>query len=95
MSDRFKRPKAQVEEAAQLLFLARLEAIDVILGDANPHEVLLVCVHALAQVAGGLCEEHLALFEAELLEHLRECVAWQQEAEEAAEAEDATPQIRH
>jgi hypothetical protein len=94
MSDRFKRPKAKVEEAAQLLFLARLEAIDTILADANPHEVLMVCVHALAQVAPGCCEEHLAEFEAELLRHLRECVVQQQEAEDATD-EDAQPPVRH
>jgi hypothetical protein len=35
------------------------------------------------------CEEHLAEFEAELLRHLRECVAQQQEAQDAAEEEHA------
>jgi hypothetical protein len=95
MTDRFKRPKAQVADAAANLFLARLEAIDVILADANPHEVLLVCVHALAQVAPGCCDEHLAEFEADLMAHLRECVAQQQEAEDAAASEDDTPPAVH
>jgi len=39
------------------------------------------------------CEEHLAEFEAELLRHLRECVAQQQEAEDTAD--DDTPPVRH
>ena len=93
MTDRFKKPKAKVADAAAKLFLARLEAIDVILADANPHEVLMVCIHALAQVAPGCCEEHLAGFEAELLEHLRECVAHRQEAEDAAEDEAAPSSV--
>ena len=95
MTDRFKRPKAKVADAAAALFAARLEAVDVILADTNPHEVLLVCVHALAQVAPGCCETHLAEFEADVLAHLREYVAQQQEVEDAAEAEDDTPLVRH
>jgi hypothetical protein len=95
MTDRFKRPKAKVEEAAQLLFLARLEAIDAIFEGATALEVMMVCTWALAQVAGGLCDEHLAEFEADLLAHLRECVAQDREAEDAAAAEDDTPPVRH
>ena len=72
------------------MFQARLEAIDVILEDANPHEVLMVCVHALAAAAPGCCEEHLAEFDAELLRHLRECVALRQEAEDAADEAPAS-----
>ena len=90
----FKKPIAKVADAASKLFLARLEAIDVIPADANPHEVLMVCVHALAAVAPGCCEEHLAEFEAELLRHMRECVAQRQEAEDAAE-DDAAPLSVH
>ena len=93
MTARFKRAKANVADAASKLFIARLEAIDVILAGANPHEVLLVCIHALAQVAPGCCEEHLAGFEAELFEHLRECVAHRQEAEDAAEDEAAPSSV--
>jgi len=84
-----KKSIAKVADAASKLFLARLEAIDVILADANPHEVLMVRVHALAAAAPGCCEEHLAEFEAELLRHLRECMAQQQEAEDAADEEPA------
>ena len=89
----FKQPIAKVVDAASKLFLARLEAIDVILADANPHEVLMVCVHALAQVVPGCCAEHQAEFEAELLRHVRECVARQQDAEDAAEDEAAPSSV--
>ena len=89
----FKKPVAKVADAASKLFLARLEAIDVILAGADPHEVLMVCVHALAAVAPGCCEEHLAEFEAELLRHLRECVAQQQDAEDAADEEPAPSSV--
>jgi hypothetical protein len=63
--------------------------IDAILADANPHEVLMVCAHALAQVAPDRVEQLQAEFEAELLRHVRECVARQQEAD------DDTPPVRH
>ena len=89
----FKKPVAKVEQAASKLFLARLEAIDTILASANPHEVLMVCVHAPAAAAPGCCEEHLAEFEAELLRHLRECMAQQQEAEDAADEEPAPSSV--
>ena len=89
----FKKPIAKVADAASKLFLARLEAIDVILAGADPHEVLMVCVHALAAVAPGCCEEHLAEFEAELRRHLRECVAQQQDAEDAADEETAPSSV--
>ena len=89
----FKKPIAKVADAAAGLFLPRLEAIEVILIGADPHEVLMVCVHALASVAPGCCEEHLAEFEAELLRHLRECVAQQQDAEDAADEETAPSSV--
>ena len=82
-------------DAAAGLFLPRLEAIEVILIGADPHEVLMVCVHAPAAAAPVSCEEHLAEFEAELLRLLRECVAQQQEAEDAADAEEDAPPIRY
>src|SRR5215472_1058658 len=95
MSDRFKRPKAKVADAAAKLFLARLEAIDVILDGAEAHEVLMVCAHALAQVAPDCCEEHVTAFAAELARLLREAIELQQDAEDAAVAEDDTPPVRH
>jgi hypothetical protein len=88
----FKKPIAKAADAASKLFLARLEAIDVILAGADPREVLMVCVHALAAAAPGCCEEHLAEFEAELLRHLRECVV-QQQAEDASEEAPAPASV--
>jgi hypothetical protein len=85
--------KDKLVDAASKLFLARLEVIDAILAGANPLEVMMVCAHALAQVAPGCCETHLAEFEAELLRHLRECVAQQQEAEDAADEEPAPSSV--
>jgi hypothetical protein len=95
MSERFKRPKAKVADAAAKLFMARLEAIDVILDGAEAHEVLMVCAHALAQVAPDCCTEHLTDFAAELARLLREAIELRQEAEAAAEAEDDMPPVRH
>ena len=89
----FKKPIAKVADAAAGLFLPRLEAIEVILIGADPHEVLMVCVHALAAVAPGGCAAHLAEFAAELLRHLRECVAQQQDAEDAADEETAPSSV--
>jgi hypothetical protein len=86
--------KDKLVDAASKLFLARLEVIDAILAGANPLEVMMVCAHALAAVAPDCCEQHLAEFEAELLRHLRECMAQQQEAEDAADEEPAPP-VRH
>jgi hypothetical protein len=39
--------------------------------------------------APGCCGTHLAEFEGDLMAHLRECVAQQQEAEDAADEEPA------
>jgi hypothetical protein len=87
----YKKPVAKVADAASKLFLARLEAIDEILAGANPLEVMMVCTHALAQVAPGCCEAHQAEFEADVLDHLRECVAQQQDAD--AEADMPPPHV--
>jgi hypothetical protein len=76
------------------LFQARLEAIDVILEDANPHEVLMVCVHALAAAAPGCCEDIWPSSRRSCCGTLRECMAQQQEAEDAADEEPA-PSLVH
>jgi len=87
----FKKTVAKVADAKSKLFLARLEAIDEILAGAIPLEVMMVCAHALAQVAPSCCDDHRAAFEAELVEHVRECVAQEQEAE--AEADMPPPHV--
>jgi hypothetical protein len=81
--------KAKVAKADRAAFEARLEAIDAILQGAPPHDVLTLCVHAIAAVAPTCCEAHQDEFEAELLRALNECVAIRQEEEEAeADADD-------
>ena len=91
----FKKPVAKVADAASKLFLARLEAIDEILAGAIPLEVMMVCAHALAQVAPSCCDDHRAAFEAELVEHVRECVAQEQDADAAMDADGDVPPHVH
>jgi hypothetical protein len=80
--------KAKVAKADIEAFNARLEAIDAILQDAAPHDVMTLCVHALAEVAPTCCEAHQGEFTAELLRALGDCVAFRQEQEEAEAGED-------
>jgi hypothetical protein len=75
--------KAKVAKTKSLAFAARLEAMDAILQDAPPHDVLTLCVHSLAEVAPICCEAHQDEFKAELLRALGDCVAIRQEQEEA------------
>ena len=88
--------KAKVAKAESLAFAARLEAIDAILQDAPPHDVLSLCVHAIAEVAPTCCEAHQDEFKAELLRVLGDCVAIRQEQDEAEAGEedaDLHPQV--
>ena len=90
--------KAKVAEADAKAFQARFEAIEAILEGANPHDVMMLCAHALAAVAPNCCEAHQDEFKAELLRVLGDCVAIRQEqeaAEDAAEDEgaDVSPQV--
>jgi hypothetical protein len=78
--------KTKVAKAEIEAFNARLEAIDAILQDAPPHDVMTLCVHALAEVAPTCCEAHQDEFKAELLRALNECVAIREE-QDAAEAD--------
>ena len=78
--------KAKVTDAETKAFAARLEAIDAILQGAAPHDVLALCAHALAAVAPLCCEAHQDEFKAELLRVLDDCVAIQEQEQEAAEA---------
>jgi hypothetical protein len=56
-----------------------MEAIDAILQDAAPHDVLTLCARALAEVAPNCCEAHQDEFKAEFLRVLSDCVAIRQE----------------
>ena len=80
--------KEKVAKAESLAFAARLEAMDAILQDASPHDVLTLCVHAIAAVAPICCEAHQDEFKAELLRVLGDCVAIRQEQEEAEAGAD-------
>jgi hypothetical protein len=87
--------KAKVAEADAKAFQARFEAIEAILQGAAPHDVMMLCAHALAAVAPDCCEAHQDEFKAEFLRMLGDCVALQQE-QDAAEADgdgDAPPHV--
>jgi len=77
--------KAKVTKAETEAFAARLEAINAILQDAAPYDVLALCARALAEVVPNCCEAHQDEFKAEFLRVLSDCVAIRQE-QDAAEA---------
>ena len=87
--------KAKIADADTRAFMARLEAIDAILQDAAPHDVLTLCAQALASVVPNCCEMHQDEFKAEFLRVLSDCVAIQQEqdAAEADEDDNAPPHV--
>ena len=92
--------KAKVAKAQTAVFMARLEAIDTILEDAEPYDVLMVCAHAFAHAMPLCCEKHEDEFKAEFLRVLSDCIAQERDAVEAeAEAEgegdDAAPPQVH
>jgi hypothetical protein len=64
------------------------EAIDAILQDASPRDVLMPCARALADVAPNCCEAHQDEFKAEFLRVLGDCIAIRQERESAEADED-------
>ena len=89
--------RTKVAKAQTDVFMARLEAVDTILEDAEPYDVLMVCAHALAQVIPLCCEKHEDEFRSELLRLLSDCTAQERGFEEnATEVEadgDAPPQV--
>jgi hypothetical protein len=88
--------RAKVARAKTDGFMARLEAVDAILEDAEPYDVLTVCAHVLAQVMPLCCEAHEDEFKAEFLQILSNCVDQERDAADAAEAEGdagAPPQV--
>jgi hypothetical protein len=80
--------KAKVTKAEIEAFAARMEAIDAILQDASPHDVLTLCARALAEVVPNCCEAHQDEFKAEFLRVLSDCVAVRQEQDEDEAADD-------
>ena len=80
--------KARVADAETKAFMARLEAIDAILQGATPHDVLMLCAHALAVAAPLCCEAHQDEFKADLLAAVGECVEIIQQELDAGDADD-------
>ena len=62
-----------------------------ILQDASPHDVLMLCARALAEVAPDCCEAHLDEFKAELLRVLMRA---EQDAAEDAEGGNEDGHLR-
>ena len=88
--------RAKVARAKTEAFMARLEAIDTILEDAEPYDVLMVCAHVLAQVMPLCCEAHEDEFKREFLQILSDCVDQERDVADAADAEGdggAPPQV--
>lgn len=81
--------KTKVAAAETKAFMARLEALEAILQNASPHDVLMLCAHALAQVFPDCCEAHQDEFRAEFLRVLSDCVALQQQEQDAPESDEA------
>jgi hypothetical protein len=75
--------RTKVAKAKINAFIARLEAVDTILEDAEPYDVLMVCARVLAQVIPLCCEAHEDEFKAELLRVLSDCTAQERDAVEA------------
>jgi hypothetical protein len=85
--------RAKVAEADAKAFQARFEAIEAILQGAAPHDVMMLCAHALAAVAPNCCEAHQDEFKADLLRVLGDCVAQQDAVEADGDGEDAPPHV--
>ena len=81
--------RAKVARAKTDAFMARLEATDTILQDAEPYDVLMVC----AQVIPLCCEKHEDEFKSELLRVLSDCTAQERDAAEAEGDDDTPPQM--
>ena len=79
--------KAKIAKAEIEAFTARAEAMVAILQDASPHDVLMLCARALAEVAPDCCEAHQDEFKAELLRVLNDCLAMRAEQDAAEDAE--------
>ena len=91
--------REKIARAKTGAFIGRLEAVDTILEDAEPYDLLMVCAHALAHAMPLCCEKHEDEFKAEFLRLLSDCIVQEREFEnDAPEAEgegddDAPPQV--
>jgi hypothetical protein len=90
--------KAKVTKAKGEAFTARLEAIDAILQDAEPFDVMMLCARALALAIPICCDKHQDEFKADFLGALSDFIAMEQAEKDAAEAEEsenAPPPVQH
>lgn len=82
---------------ASRLSNGRIEAIDTILEDAEPYDVLMACAQAFAHIMPLCCKKHEDEFKAEFLRVLDDCMAVERDAAEGeGEGEgdgDAPPQV--
>jgi hypothetical protein len=85
--------RARVARAKTEAFMARLEAIDAILEDAEPYDLLMVCAHALAHAMPLCCEKHEDEFKAEFLRVLSDCIVEERDAAAAEGGDDVPPQM--
>jgi hypothetical protein len=86
---------AKVARAKTDAFMARLEAIDTILEDAEPYDVLMACAQAFANAMPLCCEAHEDEFKTEFLQILSDCVDQERDVADAAEPEGdgGAPQV--
>jgi hypothetical protein len=87
--------RAKIARSKTEAFMAQLEAIDTILQDAEPYDVLLLCAQTLARVMPLCCEAHEDEFRTELLRVLRDCLAEERDAAvgEGEGGEDVVPRV--
>jgi hypothetical protein len=88
--------RKKIEEAEFKLFVARADAVHTILRGASAMDIMMVCAEALSEVAPDCCEGHRAAFEEDLRGMIDDCLAQQQDAEAAPDADgDAPPPHVH
>ena len=78
---------------ASRLSNGRIEAIDTILEDAEPYDVLMACAQAFAHIMPLCCKKHEDEFKAEFLRVLDDCMAVERDAAEREGDGDAPPQV--
>jgi hypothetical protein len=83
----------KVAKAKTDAFEARLEAVDTILEDAEPYDVLLVCAQVLAHAFPLCCETHEDEFKSEFLRVLNDRIVEERDTPEAEGLDDTPPQM--
>ena len=75
ISRKYRRRQGKGRQGKTDAFMARLEAINTILEDAEPYDLLMVCAQALAHAMPLCCEKHEDEFKTEFLRVLSDCIA--------------------